>query len=270
MLAAATSASRRNVIGVRAGMVGGALKHDLDPADTHDRCHHADIERLRLQHNALLDMKLQKRSDIVAPRACETIRVAPDPPQCVVKLLTSRLGQFKHPGIERADHAAAADAGQAVFARLLGQEIDDLDRMIKPYAGIAQGAHDFEAGRNACDAVEPPSRGDGIAVRAHRDHPERGVGTLKSPDQVTGGVDPHIETGLGKAPSEPSSAFEKQRPKRAAGVGMRRIGDLRERHHVAPEAIGVERQVGRGQVRLPYPQTTRILSANRIRLAGTR
>src|SRR5215475_14377014 len=99
-------------------------------------------------------MQLEEGTDVATSGLIEPIRIAADPPQGVAQLLATRLDQIEHLVVERAGHAAAADAGQPVFARLLRQEIDDLERVIELRAGIAQRAHDLESGRDAGDAVE--------------------------------------------------------------------------------------------------------------------
>jgi hypothetical protein len=104
--------------------------------------------------------------------ASEAGRIAADAPQAVAQRLSSRLRQIEHLIVQRAGHAAAADAGQSVFARFLGKEIDDFQRMLKPNAGIAQCAHDLQPGGDAGYSIEPPARRHGIAVRPDRDHPE--------------------------------------------------------------------------------------------------
>ena len=110
-----------------AGVIGLALEHDFDSTDADDRGHHADIERPRFKHDALLDMQFEERADIVAPGLFETVGIAADPAQGVAQCLAAGPGEIEHLGVERAGHAAAADAGEAVFARLLGKEVDDFD-----------------------------------------------------------------------------------------------------------------------------------------------
>ena len=92
-----------------AGMIGLALKYDLDPPDTDDRGNDADIERPRFEHDALLDVQLEKSADIVALGPIELIGIAADAPQRIAQRLAAGLGEIEHLAIERAGHAAAAD-----------------------------------------------------------------------------------------------------------------------------------------------------------------
>jgi hypothetical protein len=114
----------------------------------------------------------------------EPVRIAADPSQRVAQFLTAGVDQIEHRAVEGAGHAAAADAGQPIFARLLGQEIDHLKGVIESRAGIAQDARDIESRRDAGDAVESAAGRHGIAVRADRDHAKRGVTALDPPDQI--------------------------------------------------------------------------------------
>ena len=75
-------------------------------------------------------------------------------------------------------------------------------RVIEPIALVAQRADDFERGGDACDAVEAAAGRHGVAVRADRDNPERGIGAIEPADQIAGGVDAHGEAGLGEALGE--------------------------------------------------------------------
>ena len=109
---------------------------------------------------------------------------------------------------------------------------------------IAQRADDLEPGRDAGDAVKTAARRHGVAVRSDRDHAKRGIAALEPADQVAGRIDAGCQSGLGKTLREPGAAFEKQRGERAPGIGPCRIGDLRQRHHIGPEAVGVERKIG--------------------------
>ena len=109
----------------------------------------------------------------------EPVRIAADPSQRVAQFLTAGVDQIEHRAVEGAGHAAAADGGQPIFARLLGQEIDHLKGVIESRAGIAQDARDL-----AGDAVESAAGRHGIAVRADRNHAKRGVTALDPPDQI--------------------------------------------------------------------------------------
>ena len=115
---------------------------------------------------------------------------------------------------------------------------------------VAQGAGDFEAGRNAGDAVEAAARRHRVAMRSDRDDAERRIFAFEAPDQIAGGIDANCKSCLGEAVSQPRAAFQKQRTERAARVGALGLGDFRQRHDVGPEAVGVERQRG-GHLHVP-------------------
>jgi hypothetical protein len=221
-------------------VIGRSLEHDFDAADADDRGDDTDVERLRLQHDPLLDVQLKKCLNVVAPRRREAIRIAADAAQRFAKPLASRFGQTEHPGVERADHAAAANARQAVFARLFREKVDDLDGVSEPRVGIGQRPHDLEARREARNPVESPTRRHGVAVRSDRDDAARRVCAVEPSDEVAGGVDAHGEACVGKPLGEPGPTLEKQGAERATGVGTLGVRDLGERHHVAPEATGIE------------------------------
>ena len=71
-------------------------------------------------------------------------RIAADPAKAVAQRLAARLGHIEHLRVQRARHAAAADAGQAIIAGLLGEKIDDFEGVVEPDCRIAQRARDFE------------------------------------------------------------------------------------------------------------------------------
>ena len=54
---------------------------------------------------------------------------------------------------------------------------------------VAQGARDFEAGRNAGDAVEAAAGRHRIAMRSDRDDAARRIFAFEPPDQIAGGID---------------------------------------------------------------------------------
>src|SRR5260370_34097308 len=124
-------------------MIGLALEPDFDAADPDDRCDDADIERLRFQHDALLDVQFQEGADIVALCEVEPVRIAADAPQRVAQLLASGLSEIEHLIVERTGDAAAADARQSILARLLRKEVDDLDGVPRSEARLAQRTDDL-------------------------------------------------------------------------------------------------------------------------------
>ena len=110
-----------------AGVVGGALKHDLDAPDADDRGDDADIERLGFQYDALFDVQFEEGAHVRTLRLGQPIRIAADLAQRIAQGFAAGIGQVEHRRIESSGHTAAADAGQTIFARLLGEKIDDLD-----------------------------------------------------------------------------------------------------------------------------------------------
>src|SRR5260370_32379457 len=154
-----------------AGMIGLPLEHDFDETDPDGRCDHADSERLRFQHDALLDVQFQEGAYIVALCEVELVRITADAPQCVAQLLASGLSEIEHLIVERTGDAAAADARQSILARFLRKEVDDLDGVPGPDARIAHRANDLEPAGDVGDAVDPPAGRHGIAIRSNGNHP---------------------------------------------------------------------------------------------------
>lgn len=62
-------------------------------------------------------MQFQERSDVVALGLVEAIGIAADSTQGVTEFLARRRGEIEHDVVKRANHAAAAHARKAVFAR---------------------------------------------------------------------------------------------------------------------------------------------------------
>ena len=91
------------------GVVGFAIECDFDAADADDRGHHANIERLRFEHDALFDVQLQEGADIIAPRLSKPVGIAADPAQGGAQRFAAGLGEIEHLVVERAGHAPAAD-----------------------------------------------------------------------------------------------------------------------------------------------------------------
>ena len=124
----------------RAGMVRGALENDLDPGDADDRGDQPEVDDAVLEHHALLDMQLEIAGDAVSPGFAEPAGIAADPRDRRRQGLAGGVLRTEHRIVERARHRAAADAGNAIFAGLLRQKIDDLDRMARRVALIPERA----------------------------------------------------------------------------------------------------------------------------------
>ncbi len=112
-------------------MIGLALDKDFDTRDAGNRGHQADINSFLFEHRPLLDMQFEKGADVRSLLACQ--------PRRVTAHLDNPLAQGEiplrpaQPAIRQdADHAAAADAGDAEDRDFLGQKIDDFQIVIQP------------------------------------------------------------------------------------------------------------------------------------------
>ena len=74
------------------------------------------------------------------------------------------------------------------------------------------------AGGDAGDAVKTAARRHGVAVRADRDHAERGIAAFEPADQIAGGIDARRKSGLGKALREQGRGLRE-----TAAVNERRV-----------------------------------------------
>ena len=79
------------------GVVGFAVEYDFDAADADDRGHHANIERLRFEHDALFDVQLQEDPDIIAPGLSKPVGIAADPAQGLTQGFATGLDKFMTP-----------------------------------------------------------------------------------------------------------------------------------------------------------------------------
>ena len=121
----------------RPGMVRRALEDDFDPGDADDRRDQSEIDAAVLEHDALLDMQLEVALDAVAPGLAEPAGIAADPGDRRRQGLAGGVPGAEHRIVERARHRAAADAGNPIFARLLGEKVHHLDRMARLIALIS-------------------------------------------------------------------------------------------------------------------------------------
>ena len=141
----------------------------------------------------------------------------------------------RHPVIPR-----LPDAGQAEFIRLLGQKIDDFQRMLELDAVLAERAGDGDARDHAGHAVETAARRHRIAVRAHDDRGSRGCLPSRRPMRL-----PAASTWVARPASrmrsgEPGAPLVEQRREGAPRIGTARLGDGAQRHEVGPEPIGID------------------------------
>ena len=81
VLAAATNASSPQSHRRGAGMIGCAFKNNLDATNAGNRGDDADIKRLRLEYDALLNVQFEERLDVGAARGRDQIRIAADASQ---------------------------------------------------------------------------------------------------------------------------------------------------------------------------------------------
>src|SRR5690606_36267595 len=82
----------------------------------------------------------------------------------------------------------AADAGEAEVARLLGEEIDDLERVVEDDALLPQRLGDLEPGEHAERAVEAPARRHRVGMRTENDRPARRLAARQMPDEIAAGI----------------------------------------------------------------------------------
>ena len=70
--------------------------------------------------------------------------------------------------------------------------------MAKAHVLLAKRTRHFDGAEAADRAVEVAAVGDRVDVRADQDRRQRGLAAFEPPDDVAGGVDPRIETGVAK------------------------------------------------------------------------
>ena len=132
-----------------AGMARLALENNLDPRDADDRAHHPDGGAGAFEHRALLDMQFEKRPDVVAHGFRKRLWIAAERFQRLGERapVGKNLGQQRL--VEQARHSPRADAGNAAFAGLFGEEIDQFEAMAQRAAASGEAARDLEPREHA-------------------------------------------------------------------------------------------------------------------------
>ncbi len=244
-----------------AGMVGAAIEQNLDPGDAGDRLDHADGDLVLLQDDALLDMQLEKGGDVASGGGVQFGDGAAHAFDGRGQTLAPGCRIIQMRGCQPAGHGAAADAGEAEVARLLGQEIDQLDGVAMGLAAFLQHAQHLQPGQHAGDAVEASAVRDGVGVRAQHDRRRGRVGPPAASDQVAAAVDPARQPRRLETLAQPGPSFQEQRGKGAARERPARLGELGERHDIRPQALLVDTQGVRahagGRTNWPPPGAAR-------------
>ena len=108
-------------------------------------------------------------------------------------------------------------------------------------AGVVHGAHRFEPGEHAVDAIEAAAEGLSIQMTAGHDGSEHCVAALPAGDDVAHAVDAHAAAGI-LAPGHeqvPGLAIElRERDTSHSAPGRR--ADTRHLHEALPEPIAVD------------------------------
>ena len=201
-------------------MIRNAGERDDGPARRGDDGHNADLHPRAFQHRPLLDVQFEVTVDIAGlpPSLVQPRRVAPEPGDSVrQRAAVGRGGLGDHRSGYVAGHDAAAERAQIDDRRLLADEVHDLQRMRERVAGLPQAAHSFQRAEHAHDTVEPPAGLDGVGVGA--DHEHGACALADAPDEVAGGVDADVESGVAEALRQPYPPRLVLRGECAARVG---------------------------------------------------
>jgi hypothetical protein len=140
-----------------------------------------------------------------------------------------RLGQrtalaisaLEHLPIERPCQATAADGGHAEVGRLLGQEVDHLQRVLKPDLLFSEAARDLDRAEHPDHPIEPTAPGDRVDVRPEDDRREILPIAHAMPEQVADRVDLRQQPGIGhlfRQPRPRSRVLGCEWPARPAGL----------------------------------------------------
>ena len=229
-----------------AGVIGRASERDLKAADAGDGGDEAQVDLLGFQNRPLLDVQLEGGRHIRPPCFPQVLDGAADALQPVAQRLAVGVAEVEVLGAERAGPDAAADAGQAVGARLLGKKVHHFEGVAQADAPVAERAGDLQPGEHPGRTIEAAPVRHRVGVRADHDRPQAGLRALHSPEKVATAVDPAAEARLLETPAEKGAAFQEARREGAAGPWPVGLGDGRERHQVAPQAPTVHGQVRPG------------------------
>ncbi|CAB3707152.1 hypothetical protein LMG26852_05521 [Achromobacter aegrifaciens] len=175
-----------------------------------------------------------------AQRRAQRRGVAADAGDAGGERLAFGIAGRQHVGRQLATERAAADAGNAIVAGLLGQEVDDLEGMFQLHALLAQGVGHFDAGQHADDAVETAPCHHGVAMRAGGDGLARGIAPGQRAYQVAAGIQAGRQARGLEFAAQPGARFVEQRRERAARPGDVGQGETGKGFDAGPEALGVQ------------------------------
>lgn len=80
-------------------------------------------------------------------------------------------------------------------------------------------------------------------MRSYSDYSRGRVATRAPPDEIPCFISAHREARIREPAREPRTSLDEPRAEGAARVGTLRISDRAERHHVGPQAIGINAQM---------------------------
>ena len=135
------------------------------PADSGDD---AEVDPLRFQHRALLDVELQERLDVVALGLGKPPGIAADLGDAGRERLAGG-DALKPVSRQHAGDGARADAGDAKNRHFLGEAIDHFEVVVERDAALLQRARDLEAGDDPGDPVETAAVGHRVGMRSDDD-----------------------------------------------------------------------------------------------------
>ena len=174
-------------------MVRGALHLHVPPPNAHDPLHHPDLDSLRLQVAALLDVQLQEAEH--APRFTARLRQPGRVPAQAGRALADGEPRRRDDVELRRLHAAnqRPAAGLAAFLVL---EDDDFQGVPKFRARVAQRERRLERGRHADLAVVAAACRDRVDVRSSHQRARVRTGSAPPSDQIARQVHRHIQPRL--------------------------------------------------------------------------
>jgi hypothetical protein len=166
--------------------------------DADDTLDYADIDVRALEPAALLDVQLQVRNELAAATlgATDGVWITTERTDPIAHAAAAGIHQIERCRIQPAGHGAAAD--QSTF--FVG-EVHDLECMAQPDVPIAQLLGNLDAADHADITVEVAAVWHGICVRTYEDHRKLRLAPLTAADEVTRGVNPHLQSrSLHEAP----------------------------------------------------------------------
>ncbi|KEH12681.1 hypothetical protein GY15_18765 [Delftia sp. 670] len=236
-----------DVHGRGACVVGLAVHGEAHAAYAHDVRHHANGQAALLQHRALLYVQLHEggRAAGAAQRAVQRLGPRADAPHAFGQGFALRVAGGQHGGVQLARQRAAAYAGDAVVAGLLGQEVDHLERVLQGDAVFMQAVRHLDAGQHADDAVEAPAHHHSVAVRAGGDGgafcaARSGLGSRQAADQIAAFIQMHLHARGRELGAQPGAGLVELGREGAAGPGPVGQGEGGQGLDTAPKALGID------------------------------